>query len=515
MDDDKLAQLLSLGFDLDTCKQALSQYNDVQDAANWILTTELPPSGGPSLTFPGNVYPPESNAAPLTGVQPRHTELQRTTAVHDQAAEKEIERQKELSMKMLREAKRTKRLDHEARQRALLEIKEDRERQKLIHGSNRSINQPEKNNESEKARVLQETQKQKRSDREARLKVLEDIKQDREDKKSHKGKVVAEPPKEVSQQQQKPTDDFSVVQFKLSDGTTVRERFSTATPLEVLYDFVTRKEADIGKPLVEGEILSLISTFPKRVFAKQEKDITVLDAGLVPKVSLNVSRTRPDDREVVSNVHSESSWISDRDMVDSAPGQNEEEDVEMEDRQDSNMSADEEADNLLNHPDNRMPINSHRFPQQAQRTPFIRRDRITNPHWNWGSEGHRLMDAQHDQHDQQDQQDQQDQHTEDHTVVSDENQRRQNLLSAIENRSRQPREEHSTSHGKIRLVRSLKDFCSVSVAALLTQPKAGAPMYLKSLMHATPEITQLVLSELINSRKLERSTMKRLADHCR
>ncbi|KAF7731998.1 hypothetical protein EC973_007103 [Apophysomyces ossiformis] len=522
MNDDKLAQLLSLGFSIDVCTQALSQYSDVQDAADWILTTmnmnEPTPTGIPADTSQS----PELVQGILSEPEPMDTtevyqlgQHQQPAVAHNPEAEKEIARQRDLSRKMAKEVKRAKQLDEEsladlqmaqARRRTLLQFKEDRERQKLVHGSSRATTREENRNSSERTRIVQEIQEQNRLDRLARVKVLEDIKRDQQDRKSRSDTMLTQRkniPLSVPSQQKKPSEaPFAIVQFKLSNGKTVREKFPQDALLKSLCEFAENEETKHNRALKNAESIELISAFPKRVFTREDGDLTVRDAGFVPNVSLNVSRIQPNPPGNSSQREYDiSSGVMDHPMTETIPPAGWDEDDDMAEADNSDTSDTDGSQDLLDHGNRPIAINSHRSVRPAQPIHFSRRGRITNPHWNWGSEGHRLNDDHQDVIEEQNNRE---------TEVIDETQRRQSLLSAIENRTKLlPIEQHATSK-KPRSVRSLKDFCSVAVAGLLTQPKAQ----LKRLSHATPEVANIVLSELIRSRKLERSCMERLACHC-
>ncbi|KAI8145392.1 hypothetical protein BJV82DRAFT_666651 [Fennellomyces sp. T-0311] len=488
-DDDKLAQLLGLGFDIDVCRAALLQNTTVEAATEWILGNE---TNRPVLA-------PQPSSEPA--MRPQVVESRQ----HKEAAEAQAAHMREQSLKMSVEAKKEKRRNQEARQRALAQIKEDREKQKMIRGSH-TPKQPASSSQSEGTayeRAQQEIKKQKRLDREAKNRALLEIKQDRENMKmrhastSKPQAAAAAPQPSLSKARQ----NRALVQFKLSDGSAVRHEFEATALLSELFAFAKEKE---GK---EAEQIHLISAFPKREFTEDEESMTVRDAGFVPNVSLNVIRWQPQvsEKEIEALDNN-----TERKNKHHAPAEVQEsnnnirgQDVEMQEASDGDRpqssdeeSQDEEMPDAFDHP----AINPHRPP--VGRVPFARRGRVTNPNWNWGTGGHRLTEDNQDQPQQQQQQ-------------VDEPVSRQNMLSAIERRgaaTSPPQQQHA--RGKTRDIRSLRDTCAVSVAGLLTQPTLEARSRVRNLIYASPKISELLLAQLIHSRKLERVSMKRLADHC-
>lgn len=120
-------------------------------------------------------------------------------------------------------------------------------------------------------------------------------------------------------------------------------------------------------------------------------------------------------------------------------------------------------------------------------------------------------------------------------ALKDERERRENLLSAVERRGVAASQTHShTEHarGKPRPVRSLRDTCAETVAGksiangyyhamaesafcfvgYLCQPTLEARSHLKHLVYTSTEVAELLLAQLIATQKLERSSMRRLAD---
>ncbi|KAI9493539.1 hypothetical protein BDB00DRAFT_822371 [Zychaea mexicana] len=582
--DDKLAQLLSLGFDIDICRAALARNDSVQAATDWILggnEAAASSARGPVLSLQPESLPAalqqqqqhEQEQQPLsapsvTRRQERQLQQSATSRQADDGAA-EAARMREQSLKMSKEAKQQKKRDKEARERALAHIKEDRERQKLLKGTHATaatgnesstgagaanteqhrLGQQKAATEYEKTQ--QEIKKQRRLDREAKNRTLREIQEDRENMRrrhinANKPSTVAgtttrassleAPTKKPAVQSNR---DFALVQFKLRDGSTVRQQFQASAQLFELYAFAREKENSAGKaPLGNGR-LRLISAFPKREFTEDEGLMTVQDAGFVPNVSLNVVLLHLAEQDPNNNPPGSRDQDNDAEMQDAQSGGGSGEGQESYDaatvgdyghghhhadqvadvdtmdhnlaeggNSDNSDDGDEEMPNAFN---NQPAINPHRPP--THNLPFTRRGRLTNPNWNWGTQGHRLADddaaavSDADEH-QQIEGGQQ----------SNEPVRRQNMLLAIERRgaaaAAAASQQQQHARGKARNIRSLRDTCAVSVAVLLIQPTLEAQTRLKNLLYASPKVAELLLAQLIESRKLERSSMKRLADHC-
>lgn len=61
----------------------------------------------------------------------------------------------------------------------------------------------------------------------------------------------------------------ALIQFRLSDGSTVRQQFQAANNLAALFHFVAGKEDHTGKPLADGEELKLISVCNLYIFGSK------------------------------------------------------------------------------------------------------------------------------------------------------------------------------------------------------------------------------------------------------
>lgn len=78
------------------------------------------------------------------------------------------------------------------------------------------------------------------------------------------------------------------------------------------------------------------------------------------------------------------------DTDEAVEGPSDEEDDDEDEDEDQDLGA---IDHILH---NQPAINPHRPRRNIGRTPVLRRDRITNPSWHWGTGGHRLVGDEHE-----------------------------------------------------------------------------------------------------------------------
>ncbi|KAI7847905.1 hypothetical protein BDC45DRAFT_524829 [Circinella umbellata] len=522
LDDDKLAQLLGLGFDIEVCRAALLHNDSIQSATEWILGNESTQTTS-STSQPVLSLCPEtlSSSPPLSSKAQPHIPLSSENAPGSNSSinrledTKEMNRLREESMKSTREAKMEKKRDREARERALAQIKEDKERRKLFKNTqvinennnktSRNMGDQPPNKVTEYEKAQQEIKKQKRLDRESKNKALKEIQQDRENMKlrhQHYSQPVNLSSQSTVATSSKPINDKNnaLIQFKLSNGSTVRKQFQANAFLSELYAFAREKEKEIGNTPLGNNPIRLISAFPKQEFIEGEKLLTVQAAGFIPNVSLNVIRpTAEEDSNI--NVRDRNNDIVMQD-VEQEENDNNEDQHEVEEEEEENEDHDIDMPDAVN---NNLGIPTHGFQG-------LQHHQGQNTNWNWGTQGHSLLSTDNDNHNNNTNEQERGEH--------DEFINRQNMLSAIERRNistlDQEKQQLESFHarGKARDIRSLRDTCAISVAGFLTQPTLEAHSRIKHLLYASPKVSELLLLELIHTRKLERSSMKRLADHC-
>ncbi|CAO3588818.1 unnamed protein product [Absidia cylindrospora] len=110
--DAKLAYLLDLGFDYEKCLTALRLYDDLQEASNWMLTSQFQDAMAPTRT--------QYTGASVSNNSPMQVSSNNDISLQDQ---QELERQRMDVFKRISESKKQKRLDQQARQRVLNDIR--------------------------------------------------------------------------------------------------------------------------------------------------------------------------------------------------------------------------------------------------------------------------------------------------------------------------------------------------------------------------------------------------------
>ena len=141
--------------------------------------------------------------------------------------------------KMASELKKDKLLDREARQRALLDIKQDQEKRKLTKPHVTKPTTPSTTALNERQRTLLAIQKEQALDKQQRKLILQDI---RNDKKEKRVKLSSPSVSSTSKPSNPPINtDEAFVQFKMLDGSTLRQKFPANTQVQALLSFVTSK----------------------------------------------------------------------------------------------------------------------------------------------------------------------------------------------------------------------------------------------------------------------------------
>uniref|UniRef100_A0A1I7U9G9 UBX domain-containing protein n=2 Tax=Caenorhabditis tropicalis TaxID=1561998 RepID=A0A1I7U9G9_9PELO len=129
--------------------------------------------------------------------------------------------------------------------------------------------------EAARLRVLQ-----KAEDEVARKRVLEQIRLDREERKAKAIKVALAPepvaplPKDYSK---------TMIQFRLLDGSTVKQEFDVTEPLMMVRGWIQANHA-------KETPFSLMMAFPRRVFTEEDMGTPLQALNLVPTASLNLMK---------------------------------------------------------------------------------------------------------------------------------------------------------------------------------------------------------------------------------
>ncbi|KAI8647372.1 hypothetical protein BD408DRAFT_439203 [Parasitella parasitica] len=418
LNDTNLAYLLNLGFEVELCEQALQQNATLQDAAEWILD----PSQPPTLTTSNRHFSApvaSSSSLPTPNVLIEKNQKDGQDARHSQ--KKKFER-------VADDLRRDRLAEREARRRALLDIKEDRERQK----------------------------------------------QRMRPQASDASSSSANPTRASS------SDQFAFIQFKWTNSKTLRQKFPPDTKLIKVLEFVMEKEAPDQRATLEN--ISLISTFPKRIYTVHDAELNIQEAGFFPNVTLNVNIAAPP--EMAETMQSE-----DKRVFDSGRS------IGGEVARDEESDLDDDMDGM--DIDTISGIDPHRPPAHNVR-------RI----WGRVGTGHHLTDPSPIVNTSE--------IVEEATAEDITDVRRTNFLTAIEQRvstiSDAPANHHQPTLE--RHAKSLQETCSTSVAALLSQHSSQMNTYLKSLGTLSSEVAESLLGYLVKNGKLNASTMRKLADHC-
>ncbi|KAI9007957.1 hypothetical protein CLU79DRAFT_777262 [Phycomyces nitens] len=479
--DSHLAYLLGLGFDFDLCVSALNLHSQIEDATNWILgqnkeeqaTTKPTEPETPVGTLPEQFSWQSSDNSPGGSNEhvPKDLSFQKT------------------SSKMAIQARKEKNSEKQARERALQAIKEDKEDRKIrrVHvvekqPKNDPVSQTTESNRSQELlRHQREIKVQRMLDNEAKKKALENIKQDREAKKNA-GSLAQPKPVVISRPQSTTQSSGSaLIQIRISDGSSYRKSFPSSTPFYQVFEWVLNQEKAADRQVVPQEQVSLVSTFPKLSLTGHE-DVTLLDAGFVPNVSLHLLRTTPS----LASSDSEAVHVSETTSIQAQPG---DEEMEYE-------NSNEDQDMTM---------------------PRIGLAQMRMNYWSDTTGGNRLVEPV-DEVMAEAQGIAGEESAAEVQVATNDPTERDHRLSAILNRPQivtySTTPDSRPAHKKVRYGRSLKDICSSMVAGLITQSTMEARNVLKKLMFVSPDVSTSLVAQLIASGKLDSSIMHRIADQC-
>ncbi|KAI8364978.1 hypothetical protein EDC96DRAFT_575380 [Choanephora cucurbitarum] len=239
VNDNHLAYLLSLGFELELCQQALRDNATLEDATEWILN----PNRAPVPKFQESIAT-SSNT---------YTNLAHSNTSNFQRENEELKQtQLKKSEKFTKELKKAKHLEREAKRKVLADIQEDKERRRnRSHYSDN--NQPSTN-----------SQPMPDPNRTCHL-------------------------------------DQALVQLKLTDSSTVRQSFPSDLMIGELLDFVCDQEKSLNQSDINIDSVSLTNVFPRRTYTNQDSSVTLRDAGFLPNISLNVHISRHEESPVIDD----------------------------------------------------------------------------------------------------------------------------------------------------------------------------------------------------------------------
>lgn len=148
----------------------------------------------------------------------------------------------------------------------------------------------------EAIKIAEDLRKKKLEDKMAREKVKAQIAQDREDKKARFGVEKTErdqvkASKEATQTLEKAEEqkvkakvnmEVARIQFRLPDGSTLTNQFSSSSPLQEAHDFLAQHVGDTLKEF------TMSTTFPRRRFAASDLSRSMLELELAPSAAVIV-----------------------------------------------------------------------------------------------------------------------------------------------------------------------------------------------------------------------------------
>ncbi|CAO3610043.1 unnamed protein product [Cunninghamella echinulata] len=318
----------------------------------------------------------------------------------------------------------------------------------------------------------------------------------------------------------------ALIQFKLSNGTTIRHTFDNTTTLGSLYEYVYQQESSLRQSIQKNQQLLLISAFPRRTFGQEETNMTVLEAGFVPNVSLNVSISPPSDQDDNNPNTTENIEIDQSNNDGWSDGYSEEDENEGDDGDENIANNDMEDNEIDQHP----VIDPHRSRRRNNhQLSFARQTPVTQFNWNLNT-GHRLSDEPTLNNDNI---------THSMDVDNDQSnesneQRRENILTGIQNhisqvstssnvisspsQINQPN-KNQFSQNKYQIKKpndtlSLKGLCLSLMGGIISSSSKDTNRLLKDLQYISQEVATLLIEKLISTRKLDRLTLSRLIRHC-
>jgi len=321
-----LETLISMGFDEEICKQALTATRcaGVEQAINWIVEhpegtgTPAPAGqtlgggGGAAATAGSTEEPTEavtdknvglkcedcgkvfltSAKCEVHAVRTGHQNFSQVEEVDGKPIQPMTEEEKKAKLKELEERIKARRAAKEKEDE--LEAFE-KERQRIQAGKSMA-DVKKKLEEDEMKKMVEERKRQKAAERDAKLRVLRQIEEDKERRRMQaKG---GEGVKEAEEKRKKANEEAAAkaaaapkrsydecrLQFRFPGGAPpVVQAFPSSSPLSTVVAWLSPRY-----PPPPSTSLHLATNFPKKVFAGEELDKSLQDLGLVPASALNV-----------------------------------------------------------------------------------------------------------------------------------------------------------------------------------------------------------------------------------
>ncbi|KAI9487380.1 MAG: hypothetical protein EXX96DRAFT_628159 [Benjaminiella poitrasii] len=449
--DDHLAHLLSLGFDIELCRQALRANSTLEDATEWILNPNRQSTLKLDLT-----KPIASSSALSPFAKPMMTEEEKRRENEDSRL-----LQKKKFERIAHNLSQEKKSEREARRKALLDIENDKQRRRKAK-TNLDIG------------------------------VQHNNFADNNNQSSFEATKAATRTTNLNSSEQK----FTYIQFKLTNSAVVREKFLLGATVKDALTFILDKEKEIlaqqqsssASAIAPFELsienISLDSVFPRKTFTNKDGSLDMHEAGFFPNVSLNVKLIQlptENDMDTVMQYEESNAISEDENSL-------EEFNTIEQDGDGDTMDAFSEDDLFdFNHLHNTIP----------HLQPFLqeRGHRLTDPLSSNDNNNMTIDDsiAEESVTDRRS-----------NFLTAFEN--RRTSSAADDNKLEQ---KVLTRHTK-----TLKEICSTSVAGYLSQHSLNANNYLKDLMNISSELAETLLNYLMKNGKLNTATLNKLTKNC-
>ncbi|KAG0254467.1 hypothetical protein BG011_005769 [Mortierella polycephala] len=366
------------------------------------------------------------------------------------------------------------------------------------------------------AEAVKRADKAKKDRAEARLakqRALNDLKEDRENRKVRAHGAVAASSSASSvvpqQQQQAPAPttpgaSHTMVQIRLKNGIVLKRSLESSATIKDLFDFARSEDGNVG-----SADISLIQPFPRREYTLVDGDLTLSEAGLCPSCSLNVFVQTPIPApQPINPGGARLSADTDTDMEEPPTENNQDETMSGHDDDQGDDDQEDEDEEMMH----ALPI--HVNPPQ---NPFIGQGRgrgrgglpFSGTGHSLGSSSGGSASAANEQEEQEE--------TPESTPEESDALRRHRVLEAMANRPKRVSDndlgEYQGPSKKVkeRTVPTLQSLCCYEVAVLLTAKDAKSSKHLKLLgENVGSQVGESIVQKLIELKQLDQLTFKRL-----
>ncbi|VDN05198.1 unnamed protein product [Thelazia callipaeda] len=165
------------------------------------------------------------------------------------------------------------------------EALEKEKRRRLEGKSMAKVEQERKDLEIKK--LLEQKKREKQEEAEARKRVLEQIRLDREARKA--AQEQRQQPQSASPNEVR-DDSFCHIQVRLFDGSVIKEKFKSDEPLSHVRLWVEMNDKNLT---MKGTPFTLMTPFPRKIFTEEDMEAPIKAHGLVPTANMVVTRFVP------------------------------------------------------------------------------------------------------------------------------------------------------------------------------------------------------------------------------